>query len=152
MVGVAGPSPDWTMSRANKLIQYTLTAFQMLCIAGAYVLDDLSHRKVGVNHHVVYRKRQYLQTLLDADHLMVYGIILGILLAVMVVYLIRHRGRHYLNAIMPLFLLTLAIGFLLVLPAAIAMPAYVYILFLSLIVWGLEAIKAFIKLRLIRVK
>lgn len=135
------------MSRASKLIQHTLTAFQMLCIAGAYVLDDLSHRKVGVNHHVVYRKRQYLQTLLDADHLMIYGIILGVLLALMAVYLISHRGRHYRKAIMPLILLTLAIGLLLVLPEAIAMPAYVYILFLSLIVWGLEAIKAFIKLR-----
>lgn len=138
------------MLRANKIVRIILTALQLMCIAGAYILDDLSRKKVGVNHHVVYRKKQYMETALKPEHMMVYGIILGILLAGVAVYLIRHRRRDYLMALLPLILLTFVIGLLLVLPAAIAMPAYVYILFLAVVVWGLEVIKAYIKLRQVR--
>ncbi|MDK9711938.1 hypothetical protein [Acidaminobacter sp.] len=82
-----------------------------------------------------------MQTILDAEHMMVYGIILGILLAVMVVYLIRHRQLKYWRAVLSLALNTIVSGFFLFLPAAQAMPAYIYILLLLVIIWTLEAIK-----------
>ena len=82
MVGVAGTSPDWNVSRANKIVRFILTALQLLCITGAFVLNDLRHKKVGVNHHVVYRKQQYMQTILDTEHRLVYGILPGLFLAV----------------------------------------------------------------------
>lgn len=150
MVGVAGPSPDWTMSRANKIVRFILTALQLLGVTGAFVLNDLSHKKVGVNHHVVYRKQQYMQTLLDAEHRLVYGFLLGLFLAVMVVFLTRHRERKYWKAVLPLTLITIVTGLFLLLPAAHAMPAYVYILFLLVIIWGLEAIKTLMRLYLLR--
>lgn len=134
------------MSRVNKIIYGLLTAFQFLCVAGAVWLDDLSRSKVGVNHHVVYKKRQYMQTLLDSNHMLMYGILLGILLTVMVLYLARHRERETWIALLPLVLLTLAVGLFMVLPAAIAMPAYVYLLLLLVIIWGLEAAKVIMKL------
>lgn len=150
MVGVVGPSPDWTMSRANKIVRFVLTALQLLCVTGAFVLNDLSNKKVGVNHHVVYRKQRYMQTLLDAEHRLVYGILLGLFLAVMIIFLARHRARIYRNALLPLILITIVTGLFLFLPAAHAMPAYVYILFLMVIIWGLEAIKTLMRLYLLR--
>jgi len=130
------------MSLANRLIKAVLTALQLICVAGAYILDDLSHKKVGVNHHVVFMKRQYMQTILDADHLIFYRIIVGIALAVIAVYLLRHAERKYWRALLPLMLITLVIGLALTLPMVMDLPAYPYILFLIVIVWLLELVKA----------
>lgn len=134
------------MSQANKVIRYLLTTFQLLCLAGAVTLNNLSYKKAGVNHHVLYKKKQYMQTLLDLDHRIIYGLILGILLTGMLVYLIRYKHSKNLSPLLPMILITIISLLFLVMPAAQALPAYIYILFLLMITWVLELIKFLIKI------
>lgn len=134
----------------NKILSGSLTGLQLVCLAGAYVLEDLSHKKAGVNHHVVYKKQQYFQTILDADHLMIYRLLVGVILAALVFYLIRQGAQKYWKALLPLILITFAVGFALISPAMMDLPAYVYLLFLALVVWLLEWIKTFLRLHQIK--
>lgn len=118
-----------------------MTALQLALLAGMFYLDDLSRKRMGVNRHVAYRKRQYLQTVLDADHRMVYGFVAGLLLTVLVFHMIRHRGDQQWKTWLPLTGMTLVLGLILTLPAALQRPAYVYLLAGAGVIWLLEGIK-----------
>ncbi len=124
-----------------------LTFLQAACLAGAYLLDDLSRKKAGVNHHVVYRKNQYMKTILDADHRFVYGILAILILAGLVIYLLRHREGNYVKILIPLVLWTMAAGAVLFLPAVMERPTYVYLLGIVLVVWLLQCLKSFLRLK-----
>lgn len=132
--------------KRNKIIVGTLTIFQVLCILGAFVLNDLSHKSVGVNHHVVFRKHQYMHTILDAVHMDIYRSFVAVILVLIVLFLMRHPKRKSFQVLSPLVLFTLAIGFVLSLPMFMELPAYIYIIFLTGMVWVIELIKAIGKL------
>jgi hypothetical protein len=122
-----------------------LTILQGVCAVGAAVLDRLSHRSAGVNHHVVFRRQQYLQTVLSADHVRIYALVLSAVLLVLAAALIRglRRGQpaRVLRALGGLAVFTAALLAELLVPAAAAIPIYIYLLGLTLAIWALQALK-----------
>jgi hypothetical protein len=122
-----------------------LTVLQAVCGAGIFLLDRLSRRSVGVNHHVVFRRHQYLQTVLSAGHVRIYAAVLLLLFLLVLALLIRgvRRGgpRRAAAEAGVLLALTALLEAELLLPLFAALPIYVYLLGLTLVIWVLQALK-----------
>lgn len=126
---------------STRLASGLITLVQLLCAIGGWILNDLSRTRVGVNHHVVFRKRQYQQTLLSEPAMAVYQILILLILVALVAYLIRKRQRQLILAALPLVLLTGMVLLALSQSVIRALPAYAYLLLILVIIWCLEWIK-----------
>lgn len=136
--------------RFIKAVTILLTVLQTAAVIGGYVLDDLSHKKAGVNHHVVFRKRQYLQTILREDRIILYLLLAAVILILIAVYLFRHPGWHLARILGPLAMITITLGLALTSSVFKAMPAYVYLLGIGLLVWGIEFVKVLLKVQVVK--
>lgn len=136
-----------TTSSAPTIVSALMTALQIILIIGGYILNDLSRTKAGVNHHVVFRKRQYQQTILSESMMNLYTMLLLVLLIAMVFYILRKRQKSAVIAMSLLTLLTLLLLLSLNLSVIIALPAYAYLLLILVIIWSLQLIKTMMRLR-----
>lgn len=131
-----------TASKRHSLIPpalWLLTALQAFCLGGAWYLEKLSQEKVGVNHHVLYRKRQYLQSILSDELMTVYQAVLLLILIILIIVWFRQRSRR--RILMPLLVSTGLLFLALSLPAFRALNTFVYALVLVGVVWLLELLK-----------
>ena len=75
-----------------------ITLLQAALIAGGWVLARLAYQKAGVNHHVIFRKRQYNAIIFSGGKLLALQIaaaVLTIVLLVLLVRAIRRKGGFY---------------------------------------------------------
>ena len=133
-------------TKAIRIVAFLLSLLQISSLVGGYVLDDLSRRKVGVNHHVVIQKRRVLQTILRVDRIILYQILILFILGAIIAYLVRHREWPRVRVLGPLAIITLTIGLGLTVPFFKTMPAYVYLLGIGGLVWILEFVKVLLKI------
>ncbi len=125
----------------SRAISKILSVFQVLCIAGAWLLNDLSHKKVGVNHHVVFKKQQHMQSILNGNHMVVYQILFIAIVFLVLFDMIRQKKTGYYISVAAFILWSLILGAALFVPGTIKIPAYSYLLLFSVIVWCLEILK-----------
>ena len=134
----------------TRLVSGVITLVQIFGIIGGWILHDLSRTRVGVNHHVVFRKRQYQQTILSDQALTLYQVLILLILAGLVIHLIRKRQRRMLIAALPLVLLSGVVFLAVTLPMVRDLPAYAYLLLILVIIWILEGIRTAIRWHSIR--
>jgi len=135
----------------STVITVLLTLLQALCAAGALVLDRLSHRRVGVNHHVVFKKYAAFRGFLRPELTPYYGAAAAAAFLVGAALLVRaarrRAGGAVIRALAGWTALSALLGVELLLPAARDIPSYLYLLELTAAVWALQLVKALLAAR-----
>lgn len=73
--------------------------FQIALITAVFVINDLTRKKAGVNHHVYYKRHQYEQSIYSIDSLVWQSIIaalIGLLFLLFLVFALKKsKSRFY---------------------------------------------------------
>ena len=99
-----------------------------LCFGLLYILNVLSYKKAGVNHHVIYKSRQFIKIYCTGYRLTAGIIVLAIVLAasfMFILYMIKH-SRSFFDGIL-LTVNILALLLLLLVPAFYKIRIFAYL-------------------------
>lgn len=137
------------MMKKKKLIYGVsmgmLSLIQLIGIMGVVVLNYLSRRKVGLNHHVIIEKKEYMKTILSTEAIEVYKICTLVLIALAIIYLIwcimkkRNKWMIVSSVIVLIFSILLYVEF--ISAVFISLPIYAYILLVTVIILVIELLK-----------
>lgn len=100
----------------------------ILCLALLYILNVLSYKKAGVNHHVIYKSRQFIRIYCTGDRFIGSIIVLAALLAVSIIftlYLLKHHRPFFDGMLLTVNILALLL--LLLIPAFYKIRIFVYL-------------------------
>lgn len=75
----------------RKICTIGLSVVQAGMIIALAVVQRLTHKKAGVNHHLYYRRSQFNNRILTPEVIRVLTVVLVVLLIVLLVHLIRRR-------------------------------------------------------------
>lgn len=91
------PAPRRRMNRKiHRIIWWSSVCFQVLLMAGMVVLQKLSGKKAGVNHHLYCRKIQYQNRLFTPPNRILFTAIACLLIVVFLLLFFRKRSRYSL--------------------------------------------------------
>jgi hypothetical protein len=132
-----------------------LTLLQLIGGLGIFYLDNLSRKKVGVNHHVIIRKKEFISTWLRSDQVDVYKLVLLIIVFLALFYLIyqlfrRENWWRYVSTCL-VIILSLLLYFELSLDVFKALPVFMYLLYVTTGILLIEIIKIVVQF-VIRIK
>lgn len=125
-----------------------ISLIQIFSLVGLFILNSLVRKKVGVNHHVLIRKKEYLDSFLSPDMIEIYKFAIIVIIVLAIIYFlfctIRKRGAlRIINSIV-IAIISILIYLELVVEKIISLPIYVYLLLITVVVLILEVIKAFL--------
>ncbi len=123
----------------NKIIYFFVSSIQALTIAGIFILESLSRKKAGVNHHLIARKYQLQDGLYSSSNLVLLAFL--IFAVVLLVFLLSIKLNKF-KLIRFEFIKLLSIGLFFILAFNYIriqeLNSYAYILSASLIVFCLQ--------------
>ena len=100
----------------------------ILCLVLLYILNVLSYKKAGVNHHVIYKSRLFIKTYCTGNWFTGSMIVLAALLAVSIIftlYLMKHRRPFFDGTLLTVNILALLL--LLLVPAFYKIRIFAYL-------------------------
>ncbi len=126
-----------------------LSLLQVIGGAGIFFLDDLSGKKVGVNHHVIIRKKEFISTWMSNSQVDMYKLVLLVIVVLAVLYVIyqlfrRENWCKYVSTFL-VILLSFLLYFELVLEVFQSLPVYMYLLYITAGILFIEIIKALVQ-------
>ncbi len=98
MDGVVGPTTAWNTNMKIKKYLGAATFLLLLILQvgivyGLRMLDYLSKRKAGVNHHLMVRKGYYDHNLFAPTNRIVMIVVIVLVIAVLVYFFLREKNR-----------------------------------------------------------
>lgn len=121
---------------------------QIALIGGAVILSRLAYTRGGVNHHVIYRKRQYNALIFTPDKVLLMQAVL-ILLAVLLVWLLIRavRSRERESAVLRCFCIIMDVILLYELSSPVfrSIVIYPYAVLITVVILLLEVMLAALK-------
>ena len=75
----------------KKICSIALAVLQAGLMAAVFVVEELTHQKAGVNHHLYYRRAQFNSNVLTEDVIRVLTIVIVLLLILLLVSGFRRR-------------------------------------------------------------
>lgn len=82
----------------KKIACFLIRIIQISLIAALFLLNDLSGKKAGVNHHVIARKIQWEASILSDSNLKLISIAVGILvLAIVLIIISKKLKKSFVN-------------------------------------------------------
>lgn len=126
-----------------------LSLLQILGGLGIFYLDDLSGKKIGVNHHVIIRKKEFIATWMSSNQVDVYKLVLLVIVVLALCYLVyqlfrRENWWRYVSTFL-VILLSVLLYFELVLDVFQSLPVYMYLWYVTAGILLVEIIKVFIQ-------
>ena len=100
----------------------------ILCLALLYILNVLSYKKAGVNHHVIYKSRLFIKIYCTGYRFAGIIIVLAILLALSIIfaiYMIRQRCSFFDGVLLTANIIALML--LLIVPSFHKIRIFVYL-------------------------
>jgi hypothetical protein len=126
-----------------------LSLLQVIGGLGIFYLDDLSGKKVGVNHHVIIRKKEFISSWMNSNQVDIYKLVLIVIVVLAMSYLIYQliKKEKWSSLVSPL--LVILFSFLLymelILEVFQSLPVYMYLLFVTAGILLIEIIKLIIQ-------
>lgn len=126
-----------------------LSLLQILGGLGIFYLDNLSRKKVGVNHHVIIKKKEFIATWMSDNQVDIYMLVLLVIVVLALCYLVyqlykRENWWRYVSTFL-VILLSVLLYFELVLDVFQSLPVYMYLLYVTAGILLVEIIKVFIQ-------
>ncbi|WP_416198988.1 MAG: hypothetical protein ACFWUA_04575 [Sporanaerobacter sp.] len=87
----------------NKIIKsiYIFIAFiQVVLITAVFIIDNLTSKKAGVNHHIYYRRHQFEQNIYSINNLLwqnILAVVLGIIFLIFLIFAIKYRKSLFVK-------------------------------------------------------
>lgn len=137
----------------KKKIGYIILGFlsflQVIGGLGIFYLDDLSGKKVGVNHHVIIRKKEFISSWMSSSQVDVYMWVLLVIVVLAIFYLSYqlYRRQNWWSFVSPLLVILLSVLLYmeLVLEVFQSLPVYMYMLYVTGGILLIEIIKLIIQ-------
>lgn len=76
----------------KKIFYYLSLSIGILIFAALFILNRLAYKKGGLNHHLLYRRNQYLKGIFSSPKLIIFSIGF-IMFALLMLYLIFQKGN-----------------------------------------------------------
>lgn len=73
----------------KKIIYFLFLSIGSLFLAGLLFVNRLAYQRGGLNHHLLYRKHQYLKGIFSPQNLLFYSIVLTVVTILMLFVLFR---------------------------------------------------------------
>lgn len=133
----------------KKKIGYIILGFlsllQVIGGLGIFYLDDLSGKKVGVNHHVIIRKKEFISSWMSSSQVDVYMWVLLVIGVLAIFYLCyqlyrRQKGWSFVSPLL-VILFSVLLYLELVLEVFQSLPVYMYLLYVTAGILLIEIIK-----------
>lgn len=133
----------------KKKIGYIILGFlsllQLVGGLGIFYLDDLSGKKVGVNHHVIIRKKEFISSWMNSNQVDVYKLVLIVIVVLAIFYLIyqlfrKEKWSSFVSTLL-LILFSVLLYMELVLEVFQSLPVYMYLLYVTGGILLIEIIK-----------
>lgn len=126
-----------------------LSLLQIVGGLGIFYLDNLSRKKVGVNHHVIIKKKEFISTWMSSNQVDIYKLVLIVIVVLALCYLVfqlfkRENRWRYVSTFL-VILLSVLLYFELVLDVFQSLPVYMYLLYVTAGILLVEIIKVFIQ-------
>lgn len=125
-----------------------LTFLQIIGFIGVFVLNDMSRKRVGVNHHVIIRKREFIASFLNSEQVSLYKVFLIVLLIVFLIFLVFQIVRRVpwwkLGSTIIVMLICGLLYLELIQATFIALPIYTYVLMVTGVILVIEIFKVII--------
>ncbi|MDD2371936.1 MAG: hypothetical protein PHQ32_08085 [Firmicutes bacterium] len=127
----------------KKKLGFILLSFfsllQVVGIIGIFVFNDLSRKKVGVNHHVIVKKREFISDFMSQQQLGIYKVVLVVVLLLLLLYLIyqivkRVQWWRFVSTVLGI-LAGVVLYLELILDWMLALPIYMYLLYMTLAIF-----------------
>lgn len=137
----------------KKKIGYIILGFlsllQLLGGLGIFYLDDLSRKRVGVNHHVIIRKKEFISSWMNSNQVDIYKLVLIVIVVLAISYLIyqlfrKEKWWKYVSTFL-VILLSVLLYMELVLEVFQSLPVYIYLLYVTGGILLIEIIKLIIQ-------
>jgi hypothetical protein len=137
----------------RKKIGYIILGFlsllQVICGLGIFYLEDLSRKRVGVNHHVIIRKKEFISSWMSNNQIDVYKLVLLVIVVLAVMYFIyqvfrRENCWRYVSTFL-VILLSVLVYFELILEVFQNLPVYMYLVYITVGILFIEIIKVVIQ-------
>ena len=77
----------------NVFLYWVVKLIQIALITGMVVLQNLTHKSAGVNHHLYYRKAQYNLKYFNDINVMIAKVILILLIIFILIYLFKNMNK-----------------------------------------------------------
>lgn len=124
---------------------------QLVLITGAMVLEDLSHKKMGMMRYLVFKKRVYEETLFNAQYMYVYkwlfiiGLVIGLL---WIAYtMVKIKNGKIIGMLLFLILLHIIGITLMVSPDMAQLRAYHFFLIAVMMDIGIQYVRILLRFR-----
>ncbi len=126
-----------------------LSLLQILGGVGIFFLDDLSGKKIGVNHHVIIKKKEFISTWMSNNQVDVYKLVLLVIVVLAVVYFIYQIYRRvnwwrYVSTFL-VIIFSILVYFELILEVFQSLPVYMYLVYVTVGILFIEIIKVVIQ-------
>lgn len=137
------------MTRQPSLLKCVLNnVFFLIQVAiplGLWLLEQLTYKKAGVNHHLRFKKTYIMRHYLTQEILWILG---GAIVLITMILLWKLWVKHAHKKTLGIFPLvwTIAILALIVMPQLLALRAYPYIILGIVIAWSVSLINCVIQL------
>jgi hypothetical protein len=137
----------------RKKIGYIILGFlsllQVVGGLGIFYLDDLSRKRVGVNHHVIIRKKEFISSWMNSNQIDIYKLVLIVIIVLALSYLIyqlikKEKWWNYVSTFL-VMVLSVLLYLELVLDLFRSLPVYMYLLYLTAGILLIEIIKLIIQ-------
>ncbi|KAF0092051.1 MAG: hypothetical protein FD141_235 [Fusobacteria bacterium] len=137
----------------KKKVVYVILGFlsllQILGGFGIFFLDDLSGKKVGVNHHVIIKKKEFISTWMSNNQVDVYKLVLLFIVVLASCYLVyqifkRENWWRYVSTFL-VILFGILIYCELILEVFQELPVYMYLVYMSVGILFIEILKVVIQ-------
>ena len=77
----------------KKIIHYALLSIGIPYSVGLFILNSLAYKKGGLNHHLLYRKNQYMRGIFSPLSIQIFSIVF-----LLIIFLILYRARKKFNS------------------------------------------------------
>ncbi len=135
--------------KIGYIILGLLSLLQVIGGLGIFYLDDLSRKRVGVNHHVIIRKKEFISTWMSSNQVDIYKLVLIVIVVLAMSYLIYQLFRKEKCWIFVSPLLVILFSVLLYMELVMevfqSLPVYMYLLYMTGGILLIEIIKLIIQ-------
>lgn len=135
--------------KIGYIILGVLSLLQVIGGLGIFYLDDLSRKRVGVNHHVIIRKKEFIAAWMNSNQIDLYRLVLVVIVVLAIFYLIYQlfRKEKLLNFVSTFLVILFSVLIYFELSSGVfrGLNIYMYLVYISLGILLIEIIKVLVQ-------
>lgn len=76
----------------KRIFYYISLSVAPLLFAGLFLINKLAYRRGGLNHHLIYRKNQYMKGIFSSNNLLLFSLILALFAVILIYSIFRKKS------------------------------------------------------------